>query len=196
MYFILGAPCAGKGTISNFLKNKFNLKHISAGTLLRQKYPIGTEVRAILDSGGLVDINLINNIMEEEILKNNFNVLMDGFPRAVEQAQFISSFCEKYSRKISGIFLLKTYTENLVERMINRTYCAQCDSTYKEEGVMCCNTKVGRRTDDNIKAFYKRLDVFERDIENLLTILNGPVFYIDANKSIENVEEVVSRFVL
>ncbi len=55
---LIAAPAAGKGTISKYIEDKYNYKHISTGDLLRNEVKknteIGKKIKSIL-SGGVYD---------------------------------------------------------------------------------------------------------------------------------------------
>jgi len=85
-YIIFGPPGAGKGTQSYLLAEKFKLKHISTGELLRkeleQKTELGLLAKSIMESGQLVDDNTILEIIKKEICADNEEVkgfILDGF---------------------------------------------------------------------------------------------------------------------
>ena len=196
MRFILGAPCAGKGTLSMYLKKmNSNFVFLSAGNILREmcqdvKY---AHLKEILDGGGLVNTDLIGDILMEKAKSFNFDVFIDGFPRTIEQAIFIQNFMEKNNIKSQGIFCVSTNLENLIERTYKRQFCFICQNTYFEE-VICCNEKMSRRKDDNIPTLMKRLKIYNQDIQEILNILCGPVFFLDNNGNIEQMLENITSF--
>ena len=82
---IFGAPGCGKGTQSELLIEAFNLRHISAGQLLREEIAadteIGREAEKYVSKGHLVPDSMINNIIENIVLGwvNGFNgIIFDG----------------------------------------------------------------------------------------------------------------------
>lgn len=177
MDIILGPPGAGKGTQCNFIKNNLNLEHISAGELLRAKYPEGTKEREELNQGLYVVPALVNSLMEEEIVKYKHKVIIDGYPRSLEQATFIKSF------PIGNIYIL--YSENysvLLNRVLNRRQCAKCLTIFKQDSV-CCGLQAGKRADDNEISFKKRYELFFKNIWQILYELNRPVIFLNCEES-------------
>ncbi|KAI8922607.1 adenylate kinase-domain-containing protein [Entophlyctis helioformis] len=90
--FVLGGPGSGKGTQCARLARTFNLTHISTGDLLRRevqnKSPVGLLVSKCMQEGGMAPINIVMDLLVREII-NNFSspgFLIDGFPRAMDQA--------------------------------------------------------------------------------------------------------------
>merc|ERR1712168_1191429 len=95
--FILGGPGSGKGTQCEKIKQKYNYDHLSTGDLLRDVVKSGSElgikIQAIMTAGQLVSDDLILCLVKDAIYKNgNKNgVLIDGYPRNIEQAKLFES---------------------------------------------------------------------------------------------------------
>ena len=98
--FVLGGPAAGKGTQCDKLVEEFGYQHISTGDLMRAEIDKGTRegdrIKKIVSSGGIVPhettVQLLLNAMIANPAKN---YLIDGFPRAVDQAiYFEQNVCE------------------------------------------------------------------------------------------------------
>lgn len=91
---ILGKPGGGKGTISGKILRDFpQFRHVSTGDELRQHVRNGTalgrEARKYMDAGALVpDDVMIEMVMGDavEALHAGQSLLLDGFPRTMEQA--------------------------------------------------------------------------------------------------------------
>jgi len=86
----LGAPGAGKGTQAKILEDRYGMRQISTGDILRRhradKTPLGVEAQGYMDSGKLVPDNLIIRMMEQELAKSG-DIILDGFPRTIPQAE-------------------------------------------------------------------------------------------------------------
>jgi adenylate kinase len=86
----LGPPGAGKGTQAKILEDRYAHRQISTGDLLRahraNKTALGLEAQGFMDDGKLVPDDLIIRMMEHE-LTNAKDVIVDGFPRTVAQAE-------------------------------------------------------------------------------------------------------------
>ena len=71
---ITGAPGSGKGTQSDILVEKYGLKHISTGDLLRGEIAKGSELgmkaKTLIDAGNLVPDEIINGMLESVIKAN------------------------------------------------------------------------------------------------------------------------------
>jgi len=90
----MGPPGAGKGFISGKIIDEFKYVHLSTGNLLsshvKRGTDLGKQVKAVMESGGLVSDALIIDLVKDELKKHDpktTNFLFDGFPRTVEQAK-------------------------------------------------------------------------------------------------------------
>ncbi len=167
---LLGAPCSGKGTQGQRI-SKY-IECISAGEILRQKYSKGTPERQELDAGKLIDVDKVNGIMLEYIKDHNFRVVLDGYPRSVDQARFIHSVGKEYGVNIEVIVLNASDNRGLEERMYKRTYCEDCGDTF-DSTVECCDRVTVKRSDDNLVTFCKRIKVYEENIDDVLSMFDN-----------------------
>lgn len=87
---LIAAPAAGKGTISKYIEDKYNYKHISTGDLLREEVrkntDIGIKIKPILEKGSLVGDDIIEEVFSKELNKTKSNIILDGIPRTLNQA--------------------------------------------------------------------------------------------------------------
>ena len=90
---LIAAPAAGKGTISKYIEDKYNYKHISTGDLLREEVKNNTEIGKVIEplllKGSLVGDNIIEEVLLKELMKTNSNIILDGYPRTLNQAKKI-----------------------------------------------------------------------------------------------------------
>ncbi|KAG2449012.1 hypothetical protein HYH02_005766 [Chlamydomonas schloesseri] len=95
--FVLGGPGSGKGTQCDKIKEEYECIHLSAGDLLRAEVKSGSEVgqkcEALMKEGKLVPVAVTLNLLKRDMLASGGKFfLIDGFPRALDQAeQFESS---------------------------------------------------------------------------------------------------------
>jgi adenylate kinase len=123
---LFGPPGCGKGTQSEKLIDKYQLKHLSTGDLLRaeisKKTPLGVAAKSFIDKGQLVPddvvVGMINNSLEANKDANGF--LFDGFPRTVAQAKELDKLLELKNTAIHAVVALEVTEEELVKRLLNR----------------------------------------------------------------------------
>jgi adenylate kinase len=116
---IMGAPGGGKGTISKYLRKDWNFIPISTGDILRQNVSKGTDlgkqVESILAEGALVSDELILSMMKEEVRGLNGDLLLDGFPRTIGQAEALKDIVD-----VDLVINLEIPYEVIVDRISKR----------------------------------------------------------------------------
>lgn len=123
---LFGKPGAGKGTQATFLKEKYNLKHISTGDVFRYNIKNGTELgtlaKSYIDKGDLVPDEVTIKMLEEEVDKNPeaSGFIFDGFPRTTAQADALDIFLESKDMKINATIALEANDEVLIQRLLER----------------------------------------------------------------------------
>ncbi len=123
---LFGKPGAGKGTQAEFLKEKYNLKHISTGDVFRYNIKNGTELgklaQSYMDKGDLVPDELTIKMLQEEVEKNPdaSGFIFDGFPRTTAQSEALDNFLESKNMKINATIALEADDKVLVERLLER----------------------------------------------------------------------------
>ncbi|MSX08860.1 MAG: AAA family ATPase [Actinobacteria bacterium] len=142
---ILGKPCSGKGTLAKLLVDDCNLYHISTGNLLRDNNMTNS-------SGKLVSDDIVNDLVSKCILEHE-NVILDGYPRTMQQHTFIVDFLEQHNLKIDDIFNIEVSDDIAINRMCKRK---------SEEN----------RLDDNLDTFHVRLEEFNKNTKPMIEAVN------------------------
>jgi adenylate kinase len=123
---LFGKPGAGKGTQAQFLKEQYNLKHISTGDVFRFNIKNGTELgnlaKSYIDKGDLVPDAVTIKMLEDEVGKNPDadGFIFDGFPRTAAQAEALDNFLESKDMKIDATIALEANDEVLIARLLER----------------------------------------------------------------------------
>ena len=101
-YFIIfGPPGAGKGTQATAIVERYNVKHISTGELLRSEIAAGTELgkkaQSLISAGCLVPDEVVEGMIEAQFdtVKGVEGFLLDGFPRTLAQAEVLDAMLAK-----------------------------------------------------------------------------------------------------
>lgn len=144
---IFGPPGAGKGTQSDKIIAKYNLKHISTGDMFRShiknETELGKEVKSILDSGMLVPDEITIKMLENEISSNTDvkGFILDGFPRTVPQAEALDRFFTSKNDKVHLVLQLDVNENEIKQRIEERA-------------------KTSGRADDNQDKLIQRIDEY------------------------------------
>lgn len=123
---LFGKPGAGKGTQAGFLKENYNLKHISTGDVFRYNIKNGTELgklaKTYIDRGDLVPDEVTISMLKDEVEKNPdaAGFIFDGFPRTTAQAEALDNFLESKNMQIDATIALEADDDVLVARLLER----------------------------------------------------------------------------
>lgn len=121
-----GKPGAGKGTQAEFLKEKYNLVHLSTGDIFRFNIKNETELGKIaqtyMDKGDLVPDEITIKMLQDEVSKNEdaTGFLFDGFPRTLPQAIALDKFLDANNQEITATVALEANDEILIQRLLER----------------------------------------------------------------------------
>ena len=123
---LFGKPGSGKGTQAEFVKQKYDLVHISTGDVFRFNISKNTELgelaKSYMDKGDLVPDKVTIKMLEAEVEKspNANGFIFDGFPRTSTQAQILDDFLNSKNMSISMTTALEVDENLLIDRLINR----------------------------------------------------------------------------
>jgi len=123
---LFGKPGAGKGTQAAFLKDKYNLVHISTGDIFRHNIKnetkLGKLAQSYMDKGDLVPDEVTIQMLQEEVEKNPNaeGFIFDGFPRTITQAEALDAFLDSKGMRIHGTLALEADDEVLIKRLVER----------------------------------------------------------------------------
>jgi len=123
---LFGKPGAGKGTQAEFLKEKYNLIHISTGVVFRYNLEnnteLGQQAKFFMDNGQLVPDDLTIKMLQDEVEKNTHarGFLFDGFPRTIAQAEALDEFLHSKNWSVTATIALEAEDEILIKRLLKR----------------------------------------------------------------------------
>ena len=145
---ICGAPGCGKGTQSDLIVEKYGLKHLSTGDLLRseiaEKSELGKEAESYISKGNLVPDQMIFDILSKAIAeqtKNSNGIILDGFPRNVAQAEALEELMATLKKETTVLLDMHVDNQELITRLLKRG-------------------ETSGRSDDNMDTIKKRLEIY------------------------------------
>jgi adenylate kinase len=109
---LLGPPGSGKGTQAERLSDERKLRHISTGDLVRA-HPDETERYA--RAGRLVPDDVMMRLLGGALDEGDGDVLLDGFPRSVEQAEALEDLLP-----LDAVVFLDVPDDVVLERLARR----------------------------------------------------------------------------
>jgi adenylate kinase len=189
----LGPPGAGKGTQAKILQERFGVKQISTGDILREHRDKATELgksaEGFMRSGALVPDEIIIRMIEAELDTLSDGFIMDGFPRTVAQAQAFDSMLQRKNIALDGAVLFRADRPTLVTRLTARWTNPRTGKTYnaitKPPRVSGIDDEDGgplvQREDDKPETVSKRLDVYERQTTPLIDYYRGSGKLLEVN---------------
>ena len=202
---MLGGPGAGKGTQAARLARDLGLIHISTGDLfhehLENETELGMQAKDYMARGELVPDELTEAMVRERLaaVPDDRGFVLDGFPRALHQAQALTQILTSLGRRLNAVLHLRAGDATLLARIAGQLVCRGCHVPYHTEfkppaaeGVCDqCGGEVVARPDHSDDAVRLRLRTFHMrtaplfdyyDMWNLLT-------EIDAEGTIDEVAQ-------
>ena len=206
---LLGPPGGGKGTQAKYIENKWNIPQISTGDMLRENVKnntdLGIEAKNYMEKGELVPDQVILNMMENRLQKNDCasGYILDGFPRTIPQAEGLTNLLNNIKQQLDIVILLNLDDEIIVKRMSGRRVHAESGRVYHVEynppKIENKDDVTGEdliiRPDDQESTVRNRLKVYDKQTSplieyyNNLNILNS----IEANGSIEEINNKIRQ---
>jgi adenylate kinase len=212
-FILLGPPGAGKGTQAKMLVDQFPLVHLSSGDMLRAeraaKSELGRKATEYMDTGKLVPDELVTQIVisriGSELADGTKGVLLDGFPRTINQAKDLDQAFSKLGAKIGAVIDLQLDPELVVDRMSGRRSCSKCGRVYHvkanppKTADTCddCRIALTQRADDKEDVVRKRLTVYVDQTAPLEEYYQktGLLKLLDASREITKVSEQIGKIV-
>jgi adenylate kinase len=202
----LGPPGAGKGTQAKLISQELKLRHVSTGDMLRsaveKQTPLGLKAKEYMDRGDLVPDELVIAMVEQEVLQAE-NLVLDGFPRTLNQAKALESMLSKHGKGVDKVFLFEIGDDYIVGRLSGRRTCPKCGAVYHmkfnppKEDELCdvCGVKLIQREDDKEEVVRKRLEVYRKQTAELIDFYEkeDKLIRLDALKSIEELYEEIKK---
>jgi len=204
VFIFIGPPGSGKGTQAKKISEFLNYSFISTGDILREevkkKTKLGNMAKKYMEKGELVPDDLMLKIIKKN-LKKKKGVILDGFPRTINQAKGLDEILKNKSLKIDSVFYLKVKDEEIIKRLSSRRICPKCQNIYNlitkkqknDEVCDICNVKLIQRDDDKEEVIIKRLKVYNEETKELLNYYKDKILEIDGEGNPEDVFERIKK---
>ncbi len=198
-FIFFGMQGSGKGTLGKALAKRYNLEIFETGAELRklsqEDSELSRKVKSIIEAGHLVPNEVVMEIVENFMnnLKPDTQIIFDGIPRKVEQAESLNALLEKHNRNYKAL-LLDIKKETALSRLSTRRLCSQCKTIfpadYSAESCNQCGGELITRSDDNPEAIKIRLEAFENETVPTIKTYSDKLIVINGEPAIEEVEKI------
>ena len=173
---IMGPPGAGKGTQARRVSEHYGIPAISTGDMFRamktSDTPLARQLRAIMESGGLVSDEITNAIVAERLTQPDCaaGFLLDGYPRTLQQVQALEDFLATTGESLDAVISLQADVDEVVDRLLKRA-------------------EIEGREDDTADTIRRRQLIFAQETEPLLEVYRsrGVLVEVDGLGAIEEV---------
>ncbi|MDD3190379.1 MAG: nucleoside monophosphate kinase [Candidatus Pacebacteria bacterium] len=198
---LVGPSGAGKGTQAKLLAERYDLRHLQSGELLRKIVAkddeFGRKVKDAMQKGFVPSEWIFKMIKEEFSRLGNTGVVIDGFSRKLPEIEMLYDVLGEHERKLNYIFLLELDDEKVIDRLINRRVCSACkkvfDSRSLKDKNICplCGEQVYTREDDNLESIKNRLGDYKTETSKVIDFIKNrdSIIVIDGDRSINEVFE-------
>ncbi len=199
----LGAPGAGKGTQAQRLSEDKGFIQVSTGDILRanvkEETKLGKEAKKYMEAGELVPDELIIAMIEEKLkeLKDK-DIILDGFPRTVKQAEALEGLLNKVCRDLDVVILFDVSDEEVIRRITGRRIDPKTGKVYHIEfNPPPEDIEVIQRDDDKEEVVKKRLEVYHSQTAPLIDFYEkkGKLIRIDASRSPDKVYQDLLKII-
>jgi adenylate kinase len=186
------------------LASRLQVPYLSSGELFRhavaERTALGQRIAARLAAGELVPDEETNAFIAERLREPDAaaGFVLDGYPRDLAQGKFLAAL----TPSIAAV-LLEIPDDEAVRRLLGRRVCVQCAETYhlvhrpprRDEVCDRCGGELVRRHDDTEAAIRRRLVLYHRKTEPLITFYEaqGLLVRVDGRPPIAAVAAAVAR---
>lgn len=200
---MFGPQGSGKGTQARLLCEKFGFFYFESGAYLRRIAETHEELKKSLAGGNLVPDKEMTSYLTAFFDERNLydDIVFDGFPRTVEQYNFLRQWLVQKQVKIDLAIVLEISESETLKRLgarrqdpaTGKIYNLVTDLPPKEVDV---NTLI-QREDDKPEAIKKRLELYHARTEPLINeIMNdAKVVRINGERPIEEIELEIENIV-
>lgn len=175
MILFVGPPGSGKSVQGQVLSARNEWRWLSAGQLLRDTRD--PELYDQMKGGNMVDADLVNRVVADAIKRSKdvTHIIMDGFPRTLEQAEWLIEELPRHEREIQAVIVLDVPEAEIVRRL-----------------------QIRGRLDDTPEVVSKRLADYHQGIQPLLDFYDQhgvSVFKVDGVGTVGTVHDRIQEVI-
>ncbi len=208
---LLGAPGAGKGTLSRVLQKQDHFLPVSTGERIRHEMAdpsssFGLRAKPYMDRGDYLPDALALELFAQLVTEyaEADRLVLDGYPRTVPQGEHFLNWCQEQGHRCLACVRLEVPVEDAVARIEQRRVCSQCRAPYhlqnrppKLPGICdLCGGRLMLREDDDSERLQRRLQRYEELTRPLLDWFaeRDLGLSLDGNQPPETLRETLMAF--
>ena len=152
---LVGPPGSGKGTLAKSLVDGYGFQHISTGDLIRKSDD--KELKKIISRGEMVSNDKMIEILQKKIeeLDLEKNIVLDGYPRNLDQAKQLDKMLGKMGVGLSHAIFINITREEAIKRIQKRAEIEN-RSDDSDFGV------INRRFDEYLEKTFTLVDLYKK----------------------------------
>lgn len=206
---MLGRPGAGKGTQGILLANRYEIPHISTGSMFRTAIQSGSSLGKLaasyIDRGHLVPDDVAIEIVKARLAMDDCQrgYILDGFPRTVPQAIVLDEALAESGHELDAAINILITDAEAITRIAHRRVCSSCGATYfqrylqerQTEACEECGGELIQRDDDTEETARERLAVYLEQTHPVVSYYSdhSRLVTVDGEQEIEAVQEDLLR---
>jgi len=208
---LLGPPASGKGTQAARFSRAHDFLHFDMGGALREAAagdsPLAEEIRSYTDAGHLVPDEVVRRLIELMFAANRErDIILDGFPRSMEQAELLEHAMSEAGRELTAAVLIGLPEEEIAIRILNRRVGPVCGKAYNlvtmppksDEKCDDDGYPLEHRADDTEEVLKERLAVYKEKTRPIIAHYEavGVLARVDGTAGVNDVGEQIEKVVL
>lgn len=201
--FLISAPGAGKGVTSEYLKEKYNMVHMSIGNLLREESEKNISLKEKLANGEFIDNNIVYSLFSKFLEDNKgSSFIFEGFPRLMEQVKPFLDILSEHDIILDKIIFIDIDKDIALRRITGRLMCKNCNEIYNKyvdnlENNKCkvCGGSLYTRDDDKVETYENRYKLFKEKTMPVVEYLSDKydIYTVSNNGTFDEIKSQIDN---
>ena len=200
---LISAPGAGKGVTSEYLKEKYNMVHMSIGNLLREESEKNISLKEKLANGEFIDNNIVYSLFYKFLEDNKgSSFIFEGFPRLMEQVKPFLDILSEHDIILDKIIFIDIDKDIALRRITGRLMCKNCNEIYNKyvdnlENNKCkvCGGSLYTRDDDKVETYENRYKLFKEKTMPVVEYLSDKydIYTVSNNGTFDEIKSQIDN---
>ena len=200
---LISAPGAGKGVTSEYLKEKYNMVHMSIGNLLREESEKNISLKEKLANGEFIDNNIVYSLFSKFLEDNKgSSFIFEGFPRLMEQVKPFLDILSEHDIILDKIIFIDIDKDIALKRVTGRLMCKNCNEIYNKyvdnlENNKCkvCGGSLYTRDDDKVETYENRYKLFKEKTMPVVEYLSDKydIYTVSNNGTFDEIKSQIDN---